>query len=113
MKELQKCPFCSFSHPASSFFQEKQNLLNSQSLLVNPKFYDSSIISTDNAASSLKQKIDDQSSKIVKLSFELQNLADRLQEKYEELRFLKKDSELNQLALMDLAVSFVEVGNEF
>ena len=113
MKELQKCPFCSLSHPISSFFHENKIFPISQFIFINPKNFHPSRIATDNAALSLKQKIDEQSSKIVELSSELQNLADRLQEKYEELRFLKKDSELNQLALMDLAVSFVEVGNEF
>ena len=57
--------------------------------------------------------MDEQSSKILKLSSEVQDLADLLQEKYLELRFAEKDSELNRQVLKDLAASFVGVSNEF
>ena len=111
MTELQNCPFCTAPHPVSSIFQ-KLNFPISH-YLFKPTNFNPSRISTDKASSSLKEKMDEQSSKILKLSSEVQDLADLLQEKYLELRFAEKDSELNRQVLKDLAASFVGVSNEF
>ena len=111
MIELQNCPFCTAIHPVSSLF-EKLNYPISH-YLFKPTNFNPSKISTDRASSSLKEKMDKQSSKIMELSSEVQDLADLLQEKYLELRFAKKDSELNRLVLNNLAASFVEFCNEF
>merc|ERR1712150_273467 len=112
MNELANCPFCSSPHPVSPIFQNRNNFPLSRSFLIQPRDFIPSKIADVEAQFSLKENMEKQSLRIAELSSEVNDIANLLQEKYLDLEFAKKDSELNRLALRDLAVTFIEVGNE-